>query len=263
MRILAFILFLVVVVACEKESTWKPNIKPLNTIVVDAILTNENIQHYIKLSFTLDSMNASPKPVVGALVSVFDGHDTIVFNESILNRGSYYSQPFQAVVGKTYYLEIKNENVIYTAQTYMVPLVTRDSFEIIAENNLYKYVQRNEGETQMIEVTYNWSVVTEYSNTMGGSEAKEFFYILRNVDVNKEFGSEREIIYFPKGTSIIRKKYSLTEDHQAFLRTLLMETDWRGGVFDVQPGNVLTNISNGGLGYFAACTVVVDSFLVK
>ena len=81
--------------------------------------------------------------------------------------------------------------------------------------------------------------------------------------MNKELGSEKETIFFPLGTKIIRKRYSLTDEHQVFLRSLLMETEWRGGIFDVQQGNVLTNVSKGGLGFFGACTVTTDSLIVK
>jgi hypothetical protein len=72
---------------------------------------------------------------------------------------------------------------------------------------------------------------------------------LNNIDVNTIFGGDREVICFPSGTTIVRKKYGLTESHQSFLRSMLMETDWSGGIFDVQHGNVETNLSNGALGF--------------
>ena len=37
------------------------------------------------------------------------------------------------------------------------------------------------------------------------------------------------------------------------------ETNWRGGLFDVERGNIPTNMSAGAIGYFAASSVVSDS----
>jgi hypothetical protein len=42
-----------------------------------------------------------------------------------------------------------------------------------------------------------------------------------------------------------------------------METEWSGGVFDVQHGNVNTNLSNGALGFFGVCMVVIDTIVFK
>jgi hypothetical protein len=42
----------------------------------------------------------------------------------------------------------------------------------------------------------------------------------------------------------------------------MMETEWRGGLFDVERGNISTNLSEGAIGYFAASTVLSDSTFV-
>ena len=44
---------------------------------------------------------------------------------------------------------------------------------------------------------------------------------------------------------------------------MLSETDWRGGVFDVLPGNARTNLSEGALGYFTAAEVIRDTVVVQ
>jgi len=72
----------------------------------------------------------------------------------------------------------------------------------------------------------------------------------------------KETVLFPEGTKILRKKYSLSDDHQKFLRTMLSETEWNWGVFDVLLGNVYTNLSDGAVGFFSVSTVVSDSTVV-
>jgi hypothetical protein len=257
------ILFSTVIFSCEEKYKNQPKVTSLNTIVVDAILTNENISQCIKISKPLDSLNANPVAVSRAMVSVNDGSQNFIFNESDTMPGSYFSLPFQIVVGKTYNLTIEYNSVTYNANAFAIPLSLTDSFEIIPDNNLFKYVEKNIGDPCMIKITYDWSLVQDFSPLQGKSFSTEFFYVLKNMDINKEIGPAKEVIDFPKGTKITRKIYSLSEQHQAFLRSLLLETDWRGGIFDVQQGNVISNISNGGLGYFAACTVAIDSLIVK
>jgi hypothetical protein len=115
----------------------------------------------------------------------------------------------------------------------------------------------------MTEVFYDWSFDHDYCNIYGFCTAAETYYTLNNEDVNKAFGPDRQVIRFPVGTTIIRKTYSLSVEHQQFLRSLLMETDWRGGLFDVQAGNVNTNITNGAKGFFGVCMVVSDTTVVQ
>ena len=39
----------------------------------------------------------------------------------------------------------------------------------------------------------------------------------------------------------------------------MIESEWRGGLFDVERGNITTNLSEGAIGYFAASTVITDT----
>lgn len=108
----------------------------------------------------------------------------------------------------------------------------------------------------MTNIRAEWSVD-------GSRQTKEaFFYTLDVVDITKTFAPEKEPFTFPKGSTLHRKKYSLTLDHQNFLRSLLAEIDWRGGGFDAAPGNVLTNLSEGAVGYFYVSMVDSDSTIV-
>ena len=61
---------------------------------------------------------------------------------------------------------------------------------------------------------------------------------------------------------MLRRKYSMSQDMQEFYRTFLAETQWRGSPFDVQKGNVATNLSEGAIGYFAVSTVVIDTTFI-
>jgi hypothetical protein len=69
-------------------------------------------------------------------------------------------------------------------------------------------------------------------------------------------------VYFPAGTIISERRYSLTPEHAEFVREMLLETNWTGGLFTVAPANVITNMSDGAFGYFGACAVTELSVTV-
>jgi hypothetical protein len=250
---------------CEKEYNWIVKEDGIERIVVDAIITNELKSQVIVLSKTDQELNLPSLPVSGAEVFVSDGTISYVFTESVTNQGSYYSQLFQAAVNKTYQLSILLDNQEYTASSTMESVSQLDELTVVwdSDKSFYRYIPDNQGKPSMTEIYYDWSAVPDYCSEYGFCNAQETFYILDNVDINAEFGPEKQVIYFPAGTILIRRKYSLTEEHQQFIRSLLMETEWRGGLFDVQQGNIPTNLSNEALGYFAVCTVVSDTTLIN
>jgi len=51
-------------------------------------------------------------------------------------------------------------------------------------------------------------------------------------------------------------------DYADFYRSLLIETVWRGSVFDVYQSNVRSNMSEGAMGYFGAATVEVTDTVI-
>ena len=89
-----------------------------------------------------------------------------------------------------------------------------------------------------------------------------YHYTLNSVDVNRIFSPDREHVRFPPGTIVFREKESVSREYEEFLRGVLSETDWRGGVFDVLPGNARTNLSEGAIGYFTAAEVIRDTVVI-
>lgn len=263
-QILLIFLLSFQLVGCEKALDWNIKHENLSLLVVNCILTNEPKPQQIKLSYTAQDLNSPVRPHSNAIVEVTDSVNTYIFTEDSDNPGTYVSTPFIAVVGRNYYLTILTDTAVYHAQANAVAVTPLQEikFEANESANLYSYLNTEDSKPSMTEIFYDWSGDTSYCSTYGYCQAAETFYSLNNVDVNQAFGPEKEKIQFPKGTRVIRKKYSLTEEHQKFLRSLLIETEWRGGLFDVQQGNVLTNLSNDALGYFAVCMVVNDTVFV-
>lgn len=263
---LRHVLLIMLTLSCgEKQVDWEIQSDDQERLVVDAIITNELKPQEIFLSRTNQDMNLPSVPLSGAEVSVYTGSNRYDFIESGVIPGNYYSDPFQAVVGNTYRLIInfQDNQFVATAQTQSVSQLGEPAVFWDESKNLYRYYPESYGKPSMTEILYDWSEVEGYCNAYGSCMAQETFYVLDNIDVNAEFGPEKEIIFFPPGTKLLRRKYSLTNDHQQFIRSLLIETEWRGGIFDVLQGNIPSNLSNGALGYFAACSVVSDTTVIE
>ncbi len=255
-------------ISCEKKIDGDFNNDGKEFLIVDGIMTNENKNQIIHLSQSVTSLNSKPLPVSGADISVSDGIFAYLFKEDTLGR--YVSElKFSALINKLYTLNIEYENKTYTAQARAVPVLSQNSLNYVRYNDsLYHFPQAvaefNPNEAAMYEVIADWSFVSGYENfSENETHAKMFFYILKTIDVNEIFHPAYEQIYFPKGTKLTVKKYSLSPDHEKFVRSLLMETQWNGGFFDTEEDNVYTNLSEGAFGFFAASNVLSDSIIVQ
>lgn len=260
--ILLSVFIVTLFMACEKEYPWEYHSSGIQRMVVDGILTDEYREHCIRLSHTREGLNTESSPLSGASVIVYSD-DSIMyyFDESESQAGSYYSDPFMAVINKEYKLSIIYKSDTVEASAGMVSVTPLGEINISEsdEGNTFRYNPAETGQPSMTEVFYDWSEIPEYCENYGSCTARETFYVLNNVDVNQIFSANKKIIYFPAGTILIRRKYGLTEIHRQFIRSLLMETEWSGGLFDVQHGNIPSNLSNGALGFFGVCSVVSDT----
>jgi hypothetical protein len=259
------LMFLLLASSCEKEINWKIKHDNQDLLIVDGIITNELKSQNIRLSHSVQDLNSPASPYAGADVSISDGTAVFPFTEALNDPGNYFSNPFRAVAGKNYNLTIKTNSVSYSASASTVPVSALKKININKSEvpNKFIYIYSETSTPSMTEVCYDWSFDTSYCRSYGFCTAAETYYSLYNVDASMVFKPDKQIIKFPAGTTIIRKTFSLTKEHQEFLRSLLMETDWRGGLFDVQQGNVNTNISNGAKGFFAVCMVMSDTTVIQ
>jgi hypothetical protein len=251
--------FILLLVSCEKQTTWVIQSSD-KFLVADCIITNELKNHAVMLYQSADVLNQLPVGVSGAEIRLIDNDIAIDFLESTAENGKYISAiPFRASAGNDYRLVIKYEGYNDTAHAAMVAVTPLETFEIVAYDSLFRFVYHSGSQASMTEVYYNWSAAADYCENYGSCRASEMFYTLDNIDIGKLFAPDRLVIPFPANTEIVRRKYSLSDEHQRFVRSLLLETEWRGGFFDVEQGNVPTNFRHGIRGWFAACMVLSDT----
>lgn len=265
-KTIIIILFFMILISCEEKTDWELENERLPGLVVEGMMTNELMAHKVKLSRPSRNLNDPPEPVTGAFVTISDQENTYLLQENSDFPGSYFTaQDVQGVIGKVYTLYLKIGESEYTANSYMVPVepLQQIQLESCSGGNGYFHIKFDEsGEPYILEVNADWSE-TEACTDDEPCFAKMYFYHLNSIDVNDIFKPQKETVCLPVGTRVIRKKYSLNPDYQSFIRSMLMETDWQGGIFDVEKGNVETNISGNGIGYFVAATVDIDTAFIK
>ena len=261
-----YIVWIVLLLGCEEATNWNLDTKQTDLLVVEAQLTNELKSHLVKLSRTVTELNAQPEPVSGATVLVGTDDGVVAFLEYPAGSGMYYSDSAQAVINKTYRLYINVDGKEYGAITQMVPvspLKPLNYYLVNEEKGLYQINFQDSNEPSKKEYWISWGHLPDFEeNPLSETLARTYHYTLESIDVNQLFKPDKDKIQFPIGTIVLRRKYALSTDQQAFYRTFLSETEWRGSPFDIQKGNVVTNLSEGAIGFFAVSTVVADTTVI-
>lgn len=261
---LLFLLFSLL--ACEEEVPWDLSAGENGKLVVEAILTNEFKTQEIQLSQSSDTPNQAQIPISGAEVRVKVNENFVRFLEDPLQAGNYRSvQHFRTQMFVDYQLEVRWQGEVYEAESNMVnarpipplifaPFGNTDSLTIGQVAPVFDV-----DEQAMYEIDIDWSHIVGPDS----SRAKLFYYTFNTVDVNELIGPPRETVVFPKGSIVIEKKYSLNDEFANYHRALLIETQWQGGVYDEVSSALPTNISNGGLGFFAVSAVRMDTLIAR
>jgi hypothetical protein len=262
-KLLLLIGLLLALQSCVKKTGWPVKDTTPVKIIVDAILTDEVRSHRVSLTYAVSQLNESPRPVSGAGVIISNEDSTWALTELPSNSGMYMTpSSFFAKSGKTYTLLISHNNQIYSAKAAMVHGSFFPELRYLKneQNNLY-YVDWvanafSTADAAMWELQMNWSAVPGYEHLDSlSTHARMLFYTLPTLDVSEVFAPQMESVYFPAGTIITERRYSLSTEHAEFIRELLLETNWTGGLFTVASANVKTNLSNGALGFFGVCAV--------
>ena len=261
-KIIALFSILILLVACEEMVDRPIFNENSDALVVEGLLSNEKTNHRITLSRGYSSQNENPMPISGAIVRVIEGTTVYAVTESPVGSGNYFTEEMRAVFGKTYTLSIQYQGREYSAMDSSLPVEPLQALQYEKLNEEYRLVQSNAGENaNFIAHQVSWSS-TPSCTTGNNCEGIVVFYDLKTLDVNEIYKPGKADFSFPVNSIVIRKKYSASAAYRTFLRSVLSETEWRGGVFDVQRANATTNLSEGAIGFFAVSTVVSDTTLI-
>ena len=260
-RLPKYLLMLALLASCVKEADWTLDPAPAPVVVVDGIITDAQGLQSIRLSYSVNDLNEDPAPVSEANVIISNEDSSWQLTEQPKYSGRYVTTPkFVAVPGKSYSLLISHNEKIYSAKSGMEAGKLFDPLQYKKNDgdSLYHidWVASafSEDFPAMWEVVLDWSQVPGYTGLDSNqTAARLLFYTLPTLDVGQIFAPPVESIAFPAGTVITENRYSLTAEHAEFIREMLMETSWQGGLFSSVPANVTTNLSAGAAGWFGAC----------
>jgi hypothetical protein len=260
--ITAMILF-----SCTEEIEWNLRYQEEDLIVVEGKITNEIRSHEVSLTRPVYEMNGIPEPVTGATVEINDGREVRPLREDPARPGVYLTEPgFAAVVNRGYQLRIGYGQRRITGVAFVKPVTPfqrMNPYRVQADPPLYEVYIADSDEPAIVRMELDWSHLPGYDTLpSSGNHAVIYHYTLGSVDVNRFFLPDREHVRFPPGTIVFREKESIAPGYEEYLRGILSETDWRGGIFDVLPGNARTNLSEGAIGYFTATTVIRDTVVI-
>ncbi len=262
-----FVIFLILS-ACQEKVDWELEMENELRLVVDAKLTDEKRVHEVKLSLPVFEINGTPRPVSGAEVAFYDGDEYTYLMEDTVRPGVYLTESdVQGVVNRTYALYIRVNDYEFWGLDRMegvTPIQTPGHYKVSESPELYELFFRDSDSPSLMKLELDWSNVTGYEDLPDeDNHAIVFGYYFgaQSVDANELFASNHDHVRFPPGTIVIVTKESLSHGYQEYLRGMLSETTWNGGLFDVKPGDPFTNLSAGAIGYFAATSVLRDTVI--
>jgi len=262
-KYLNIVFLLLLLGSCEEQVTKEFDNDSGLRIVADAIITNVPGENYLRLSRQTANPNELPEKLSGALVAVTDGSGAEFFFEDSMEKGTYRPDPsVRAVSGKSYRLLIRYGDFRDTARTYLEPVSPLRDFKTYPDDSRpdYYFISgENSGNPAMI----HYLIDTMNCMPEGSCRVEVYEYLLSSFDVAQIFSPKKQSLSFPSGSRVIRKKYSLNPEYEAYIRAVLSETEWRGGLFDVEAGTPKGNFRNNTLGFFAGCSLVMDTVYIQ
>jgi hypothetical protein len=262
-----FFLFLQLMLSCDERVEWKLHYQEEDLLVVEGKITSEFRKQEVHLTKPVYEMNGKPEPVSGAQLDIFDGRNLYTLSEDPDIPGTYLTDSmFAAMPNQFYQLRILHGDKRIRAVTFMSEVEPFQYMTVYPVQSapplLQAYIAKSE-EPSIVRLELDWSHVPGYEDLPdSATHALIYFYSLNSVDVNEIFKPAQEHVKFPPGTIIFREKESVNPWYAEFLRGMLSETNWRGGMFDVLPGNARTNMEGDAIGFFTAADILRDTIRI-
>ncbi len=264
------IIFAVALLAAS--CTEKINIKLDSTytrLVVDGHIKSDTGTYVINLTKTSDYFADAPSPrMVSATVSITDGTNTFPLTETIPGQsGIYQTGPkFAGTIGKDYTLNIILPEVIagttiYTASSPLLRVTKLDSIHVVFDASQGKDgVWNVEIFAQDPPGSKNYYMLNLYRNNQLWSDTinkiaifdNQFFegkYITGATAFRINNSHLWETLY--PGDSIMVELSAITQEYYNFI-SQVKQVGFSIPFFSGPPANVTGNVSNNGVGFFAA-----------
>ena len=253
-------ILLISIFSCTKIIDLDLNDDENKKLVVDAVFTTLPLEHVVKLNISANYFSGDvPPAATGATVSVTDGVNTFDYIET--SPGIYKTDSLaKATPNRSYTLNILYEGVTYTATNYCDSVPELDSVMIEpkfitpgATEPDYHIIRISTQEKLGYGDYYAWQV---YVNG-----------VLKNDTITEQISTDDG--FFPDGTyfnlfeltrmddlesgdTIMVAQHAISKETYEGYFAILLQTVFRGGIFDTPPADVPTNMSEGAVGIFSA-----------
>ncbi len=255
-------------------------------LVVDAVFTDEIIDHKVVLSTTSEYFsNTSSPAVTGAQVKIADDFKEIQLEEDPAVPGTYIiPKSFVGIYNQEYTLtisgvDIDNDGVdeSYTAQNtlyepakiidmsmawdtghgekrWIIQMYSKDNPETEDFYAFAIYVNGTLFSDQISELEYAWDRYFN-GNDVTGVTVQSL--------VEEDSSGETADYILKVGDWVKLEMQTINEDYYNFIDAVSEETGIQVPLFSGPPANVPSNISNGAKGFFRVYSTSVDSMMVN
>jgi hypothetical protein len=248
-------------------------------IVVEGAITTDTTEHLVMLTKTSDYFhNEPPEPVSGAEVVIYNDSENYPLIEKPVNSGMYYTDPdVFGTVGREYHLKIMLEEPVggyseYEAVSTIYPINQIDSIALAFHPDW--------GTAGFWEVKcYVWDPPTEdfymfhvYRNGQPCNDTITDVFVVDDLAYNGNYTNGIGVAFlnqayqhqrlFP-GDLVTLRISRITREYAMFLTEVQQEVNFSMPLFSGPPANVKGNISNGGIGAFAAFSSSYASAFVE
>jgi len=277
------ILIILAVAFLATSCTEKINLKLDSTytrLVVDGHIKSDTMVYSINLTKTSDYFSNAPSPrMVNATVSLTDGTNTFPLTETVPGQsGIYNTDPgFAGTIGKNYTLHITLPEVIagtteYTASSQLIGVTKLDSIKSVFRTDIGKegvwqvkiYAQDPPGTKNyyMLNLYRNNVLWSDTINKIAVSE-NQFFAgnYIDGADVFYINNSHKWETLYP-GDTIMVELSAITKEYYDFINQV-KQAGFSIPFFTGPPANVQGNVSNQGVGFFAAYSSSYAKTVVK
>jgi hypothetical protein len=277
------IIILIAVALIAASCTEKINLKLDSTftrLVVDGHIKSDTLPYTITLTKTSDYFSNEPAPrVVNATVSLTDGTNTFPLTETFPgSSGVYQTDPkFAGIIGKNYTLNISLPEAIagtklYSASSDLIRVTKLDSIQTVFRPEIGKdgfwqvklYAQDPPG-------SKNYYMLNLYRNGILWSDTitkvtvsdNQFFAgrYINGINVFFINNSHKWETLIP-GDTVMVELSAITKEYFEFINEV-QQAGFSLPFFSGPPANVKGNVSNQGVGFFAAYSSSFAKTVVK
>jgi hypothetical protein len=266
-KLLSLIIFFLAIGCTERI-----NVKLDNTyvrLVVDGGITNDTLQRSVALTRSADYFNNLPaSKVTSAAVTMTDGSSLYTLKETVPGVSGIYKtdSSFRGVIGKTYALNIDlpvavGNQTNYSASCKIMKVARLDSIKTEFDANIgktgrwlvriYAMEPGDEVNYYMLKYYRNGVLISDSIQKWVTSDDKFFNGSYINGLVAFRINNNNPWETLHPGDTLLVQMSGITKEYFNFINEV-QQAGYQIPFFSGPPANVVGNINNGGIGFFAA-----------